>query len=85
MKTNQTKSLGQIALAICLSGILIAAGIAIFGRIFDENFAMIAYGVFVVFELAALVLGIISRAQPLGRTASITSGVLLVGSLLFLG
>ena len=85
MKPNHPKSLDRIAVAVCLSGILITAAIAIGGRVLDENLTMIAFGVFVAFELAALVLGIVSRAQPLGRTASITSGILLAGSLLFLG
>ena len=74
----------KLALTLCLGGVLLAVIIAILGKILGQNLTMIAYGVFVAFQIAALVLGIVTRAKPLGKTAAIASSVLLVGSLLFL-
>ena len=74
----------KLALAVCLGGVLLALAVAMVGKILDHNFTMIAYGIFVAFQVAALVLGILTRARPMGKTAAFTSGVLLVGSLLFI-
>ena len=82
--TNQT-SMDKAALALCLGGVLVAIAMAMIGRILGHNFSMMAYGIFISFQIAALVLGIVTRSQPLGKTAAITSGVLLMGSLAFLG
>ena len=55
--------------------------IAIVGRLIEQDCAMQGYGVFVAFSLAAIVLGIKTRASPIGKTALITSSILLVGSI----
>lgn len=39
---------------------------------------------FVAFSVAAVVLGILTRASPIGKAALITSSILLVGSLVML-
>ncbi len=78
------KSTDKLALALCLGGVLIAVAVAIVGRLFGQNFTMMAYGIFVAFQIAALVLGMVARSKPLGKTAAITSGVLLVASVLFI-
>jgi len=59
--------------------------IAIVGRLLGENYAMHGYGVFVAFSVAAIVLGILTRASTIGKAAWITSSILLVGSLGLLG
>jgi len=78
-KTN----LDRIALAIGLGGVLVAALIAIVGKLLGHDFAMIAFGVFAAAQIAAIVLGIITRTSLIGRSAAITSSILLVGSVLF--
>jgi hypothetical protein len=84
MTDAKDKSLDKLALILGLGGVLLAVIIAILGMILDRNLTMTAYGVFVTFQIAAIVLGILTRAKPLGKTAAITSSVLLAGSLLFL-
>lgn len=83
MNTTLKRPLDQLAFGLCLAGIVLAALIAILGRLLNEDFSMIAYGTFVGLEIIALVLGVVSRAQPLGRTSAIASGVLLIGSVTF--
>ncbi len=75
----------KIALGLCLGGVVLAVAVAMAGRLLGHNFTMMAYGIFLAFQIAALVLGIVTRSRPLGKTAAITSSVLLVGSLLFIG
>ncbi len=64
-----------------LASVVLGVLIAIVGRLNAQDFAMHGYGVFVAFSVAAIVLGIITRASAIGRTALITSSILLVGSL----
>ena len=71
----------KIALGLTLGGVVLAVAIAILGRLLDENLSGSAFIVFIAFQIAALVLGIITRSTPLGKTAAITSSVLLLGSL----
>ena len=84
MKTQEKRSLDKLAFGLCIAGIILAAVIAILGRLLNQDYTMIAYGTFVGLEVMALVLGIVSRAQPLGKTSAIASGILLVGSVAFL-
>ena len=84
MNTTETKILDKLAFGTCLAGIILAAVIAILGKILNQDFSMIAYGTFVGLEVISLVLGIVSRAQPLGKTSAIASGILLIGSVAFL-
>ena len=76
--------LDRLALGLSLAGVVLGVLIAIVGRLNAQDFAMHGYGVFVAFSVAAIVLGIITRASPIGRTALITSSILLVGSLAML-
>jgi heme exporter protein D len=55
------------------------------GRVYEQNFAMHGYGVFVAFSVAAIVLGAITRSSAIGKTALITSSILLIGSIGILG
>ena len=73
--------LDRLALGLSLAGVVLGVLIAIVGRLNAQDFAMHGYGVFVAFSVAAIVLGIITRASAIGRTALITSSILLVGSL----
>lgn len=84
MTETTPKSMDKIALGLCLGGVVLAIVAAMVGRLLDHNFTMMAYGVFVAFQIAALVLGIVTRTSPLGKAAAITSGILLVGSFLFM-
>ena len=76
---NQT-SMDKVALALCLGGVVVAVAVAMIGSILDLHFTKMAYVIFVAFQIAALVLGIVTRSRPLGKSAAITSGVLLIGS-----
>ncbi len=73
--------LDRLALVLSLAGVVLGVLIAIVGRLNGQDFAMHGYGVFVAFSVAAIVLGIITRASAIGKTALITSSILLVGSL----
>lgn len=71
----------KLAFALCLGGVVLAVIIAMTGKMLHQNFAMQAHLVFVAFQIAALALGIQSRASKLGKTALITASLLLIGSL----
>jgi len=73
--------LDRLALALSLGGVVLGVLIAIVGRLIRQDLAMHGYGVFVAFSVAAVVLGILTRASPIGKTALITSSIQLVGSL----
>jgi len=73
--------LDRLALVLSLAGVVLGVLIAIVGRMIEQDYAMHGYGVFVAFSVAAIVLGIITRGSPLGKTALITSSILLIGSL----
>ncbi|QDV75012.1 hypothetical protein [Botrimarina mediterranea] len=82
MKTEERPyPLDRLALGLSLSGVVLGVLIAIGGRLNAQDFTMHGYGVFVAFSVAAIVLGIITRTSAIGRTALITSSILLVGSL----
>jgi len=84
MEAAKESHLDKLALALCLGGVVLAASIAALGALLNQDFTKIAYGIFVAFELAAFVLGIITRATPLGKAAAITSFMLLAVSILTL-
>lgn len=73
--------LDRLALALTLGGVVLGVLIAVVGRLIHQDLAMHGYGVFVAFSVAAVVLGFLARASPIGRTALITSSILLVCSL----
>ena len=82
--TSSQRSLDKLALALGLGGVVLAILVAMIGRMLGHDFSMMAYGIFIAFQIAAIVLGIITRGTPIGKTAAITSSVLLVGSVMFL-
>lgn len=77
------KEYGALALGLSLGGLVIAALIGVVAGLLDHNVGMAAYLVFLGFQVAAFVLGILSRQAILGKTAYITSAVLAVTSILF--
>ena len=82
MNTAKTTfPLDRLALGLSLAGVMLGVLIAIVGRLNTQDFLMHGYGVFVAFSVAAIVLGIITRASAIGRTALITSSILLICSL----
>jgi hypothetical protein len=78
-------SLDRLALTLSLAGVLLGIAVAMVGRVYEQNFAMYGYGVFVAFSVAAIVLGAITRSSAIGKTALITSSILLIGSVGILG
>lgn len=78
-------SLDRLALTLSLAGVLLGIAVAMVGRGYEQNFTMHGYGVFVAFSIAAIVLGAITRSSVIGKTALITSSILLVGSLGIIG
>ena len=84
MNITEKKSLDKMAFGVCIAGIILAAVIAILGRLLNQDYSMIAYGTFVGLEIIAFVLGIVSRAQPLGKASAVASSLLLIGSVAFL-
>ena len=82
MNTEKTSlSLDRLALTLSLAGVLLGIAVAMVGRVYEQNFTMHGYGVFVAFSIAAIVLGAITRSSVIGKTALITSSILLIGSL----
>ena len=78
---NSSLFLDRLALTLSLGGVLLGIAVAMVGRVYEQNFTMHGYGVFVAFSIAAIVLGAITRSSVIGKTALITSSILLVGSI----
>ena len=57
MSTEKTSlSLDRVALTLSLASVLLGIAVAMVGRIYEQNFTMHGYGVFVAFSIAAIVL-----------------------------
>ena len=84
-KSDSQLPLDRVALALTLAGVFLGVLIAMIGRLYEHNFSMHGYGVFVSFSVAAIVLGAITRSSAVGKTAAITSTILLIGSVAILG
>ncbi len=82
---RKTFPLDTLALFLSLAGVVLGVSVAMIGRLMEQNFAMHGYGVFVAFSVAAIVLGVITRSSAIGKTALITSSILLVGSIGIVG
>ena len=82
---KRSLSLDRLALTLSLAGVLLGVAVAMVGRVSEQNFTMHGYGVFVAFSIAAIVLGAITRSSVIGKTALITSSILLIGSIGILG
>ena len=86
MSTEKTSiPLDRVAFTLSLAGVLLGIAVAMVGCIYEQNFTMNGYSVFVAFSIAAIVLGAITRTSVIGKTALITSSILLVGSIGMLG
>jgi hypothetical protein len=72
---------GELALALNIGGVALAVVIGLLAKHWHQNGGVPAYLVFLSFQAAALVLGIIARRTPPGKAAAITAGVLTVSSL----
>jgi hypothetical protein len=81
---EEKKKCGTIALTLCLGGLLLAVSIGMIAKLLEHDARMPAYFVFLGFQVAGFILGLLSRQEILGKTAYITSAVLAVGSFLFL-
>jgi len=84
MKELERKRAGGIALGLCLGGLLLAVSIGMIANLLGHDARMPAYFVFLGFQVAGCVLGIMARQDILGKTAYITSSALALGSLLFM-
>ena len=84
MSVVSSRHLDRFALAIGLGGVLLGVLVAICGRLLGHNFVMHGIAVFAAAQVTAIVLGVITRDSPLGRTAMIASSILLIGSFLLL-
>ena len=83
--TEQDKSkYGKLALMLTLGGVVIAIVIGMLVRLTGHNADTSAYLIFLSFQVAAIVLGLITRRTPLGKAAAITAGLLSVGTLTLL-
>ncbi len=81
--TEQNEStVGKLALALSLGGVVLALAIGMLARLAGYQANMPAYLLFLAFQVAAFVLGLVGRKTPLGKAAAITAAVLLVSSLL---
>ncbi len=85
MNDTDKRKYGGLALSLCLGGLVLAIAVGMLARLLQHNADMPAYLIFLGFQVAGFVLGIVSRQDALGKTAYITSAVLAVGSVLFLG
>ena len=84
-KADSRLPLDRRALTLSRAGVLLGVLVAMAGRIYEHNFTMHGYGVFVAFSVAAIVLGIVTRSSAVGKTAAITSAILLIGSVAIIG
>lgn len=82
--SQTTLQLDRLAIGLSLAGVILGVLTAVLGRLIGEDLSMHGYAIFAGLSVAAIVLGIVTRTSPLGKTAAITSSVLLVGSLAFL-
>lgn len=82
MTASNPSHLDRLALAIGLGGLILGVLIAMTGSLLGHNFTMLGFGVFAAAQVAAIVLGLITRASIVGRAAAITSSILLAGSTL---
>ena len=80
----EKKKYGAIALTLCLGGLLLAVSIGMIAKLLEYDARMPAYYIFLGFQAAGFILGIVSRQDVLGKTAYITSAVLAAGSILII-
>jgi hypothetical protein len=73
-----------LAVARCLSGIVLAFFIDLIGTRIGGQAGLVGYLCFAGFQVAAFGLGLSAWKEPLGKIAVITAAVLLLGSMLLL-
>ena len=84
MNDMDKKAHGQRALTLCLGGLVFAISVGLVARLLHRNADMPAYLIFLGFQVAGFVLGILSRQTGLGKTAAVTSAVLTLVSVALL-
>jgi hypothetical protein len=84
MLEQTPNSMAKLAFGLCLGGVILAVAVTIVTKSLGGDGTLMAYCIFAAFQIAALVLGVVTRANPLGKTAAISSAMLLVGSLAFI-
>ena len=77
--------LDRLGLTLSLAGVLLGIAMSMLGRVYEQNFTMHGYGVFVAFSIAAIFLGAIARTSVIGKTGLNTSSMFLIGSIGILG
>ena len=82
MSTEKTSiPLDRVAFTLSMAGVLLGIAVAMVGCIYEQNFTMYGYGVFVAFSIAAIVIGAITRSSVIGKTAQITPSIPQFGSI----
>ena len=84
MNESEQKRAGVIALSLCLGGLVLAILLGILTSALEHYDHTPAYVVFLGFQIAGFILGIVSRHEVLGKTAYVTAAVFVMGSILFL-
>ena len=84
MSNKEMKRYGKLALVLCLGGLILAVAIGVSARLMNYNADVPAYLIFLGFQVAAFVVGILSRREPLGKAAFLTSAILGLGSAVLL-
>jgi hypothetical protein len=85
-RLNPDRRLEITALFLCVAGVILPL-LILSGHLLGMDraaVASVAFALFAVMQLAALILGIIRFSEPFGRAAAIASGVMLLVSALFL-
>lgn len=85
--TNDSNSIkyGTLALALCMGGLVLAVVIGVFSRWLGTNADLPAFLLFLGFQVAAFVLGVLCWKDILGKAVAITSAIMAVGSLMLMG
>jgi hypothetical protein len=88
MSRSDNPSHGRLALAISVGGFLLACFVGMIANMLEpepkNSMAAVAFGIFVLSQIAAFLLGLTSRGEALGKAACTTSALFGVGSLLLL-
>lgn len=83
IEQNESK-FGKLALALSLGGVILAVATGMLARLAGDRADLSAYVIFLAFQVAAIVLGLMARRHPLGKAAAITAAVLAIGSVTLL-
>jgi high-affinity Fe2+/Pb2+ permease len=78
MTEQDEAKLGKLALTLSLGGVVGAVAIGMFARWVGQNADQASFLIFAAFQIAAIVLGLVSRRTPLGRASAITATIMLL-------